>query len=346
MTVYPAIAYPALDVPGDYFRVRFSGIACRTPIRINRRQKLMIRMLGNVMRATHEQLRSEMFESRINPFMAAAYKRLPVVIGVGDAIYRLKKTTRADGRFEESILIPSSIIESAEGATSPDTNKGGTRTINFDVLSSDHESTFGKGKIFLMPRHGVSVISDIDDTIKDSKVGDRRELLANTFLREFRSVDGMADVYRNWESLGASFHYVSSSPWQLYEALKAINTDLGFPDGSMHLRNFRLRDQILNRFIIRKNEKASEILKLVQAMPEREFILIGDSGEKDPRIYRKICKRFPNQVRGVFIRSVAHRPFEDKQSDKLAKSLPNGVVASFSSASELEKTASELLADL
>jgi phosphatidate phosphatase APP1 len=33
---------------------------------------------------------------------------------------------------------------------------------------------------------GVSVISDIDDTVKTSNVVDRSDLLANTFLRPFQ----------------------------------------------------------------------------------------------------------------------------------------------------------------
>ena len=39
-----------------------------------------------------------------------------------------------------------------------------------------------KGESQLIPRQGLSVISDIDDTIKDSHVTDKSELLKNTFL--------------------------------------------------------------------------------------------------------------------------------------------------------------------
>ena len=38
--------------------------------------------------------------------------------------------------------------------------------------------------------------------------------------------------------------------------------------------------------------------------PWRRFILIGDSGEKDPQLYGSICRRFPDQVLRVFIRDV------------------------------------------
>lgn len=83
------------------------------------------------------------------------------------------------------------------------------------------------GEIQLLGCCGVSVISDIDDTIKISEVADRRALLANTFVREFRPVPGMPELYRRWAASGTAFHYVSSSTWQLYPALAAFLDDEG-----------------------------------------------------------------------------------------------------------------------
>jgi len=176
------------------------------------------------------------------------------------------------------------------------------------------------GKVLLYPRRGLSIVSDIDDTIKDSQVGDRKELLANTFLRKFRSIEGMADLYSDWAGQGAAFHYVSSSPWQLLEALKSFSDEDGFPNGSMHLRNFRLRDQLLRKLVLRRNGKIIAIRNLLQALPERDFVLIGDSGEKDPKIYRKICKQYPGRVKAVFIRDLDHRRFEASQACSLDSS--------------------------
>ncbi len=39
---------------------------------------------------------------------------------------------------------------------------------------------------------GLCVVSDIDDTIKHTQVRQRREMLLNTFAREFTAVPGMA----------------------------------------------------------------------------------------------------------------------------------------------------------
>jgi phosphatidate phosphatase APP1 len=201
--------------------------------------------------------------------------------------------------------------------------------------------------IRLLPPTGLSVISDIDDTIKETTVTNRRELLQNTFLRDFKYVEGMADVYQNWHRAGAEFHYVSSSPWQLFESLSRLQADGGFPMGTMHLRNFRLRDQLFKKvLIIRRKGKASEIKRLLKNLPNRKFILVGDSGEKDPEIYRKILVRFPSQVEGVFIREVINRPLAKDQVRKLNKHAGNGVWAAFSTPEMLEKRAEDVISQL
>ncbi len=63
------------------------------------------------------------------------------------------------------------------------------------VLGVGDSRTF-TGRVHLIASHGVSVISDIDDTIKHSQVTDKSELLQNTFLREFRAVEGMPELYQ------------------------------------------------------------------------------------------------------------------------------------------------------
>jgi len=54
-----------------------------------------------------------------------------------------------------------------------------------------------------VPEEGVSVVTDMDDTIKDTHVLDRKEMLKNTFVRPFVAVAGMPELYRSWkEALG------------------------------------------------------------------------------------------------------------------------------------------------
>lgn len=335
LTVYPAIGYP---VDGDTWRVSVSGFAWHAPDEFNRRQKMMIGMLRNVMGVTNEALQTPTFEKRINRFMAAACVKLPLEIRVGGAKFPVQKKTGKNGSFEEVFHIPAQDLLAARDEQSNEKVPVAT----FELASPEFEQPLAVAKIFLYAATGVSVVSDIDDTIKDSQVGDRKELLANTFLREFRSIEGMADLYQAWEAHGASFHYVSSSPWQLYDALRQFGEDAGFPSGTMHLRSFRLRDHLLRKIVLRRNGKVLAIRKLLQALPQRKFILIGDSGEKDPKIYRKVCRQFPEQVKAVFIRDLDHKPFEQDRATKIARAIPEGICAGFDTAEVLGELAAPL----
>jgi phosphatidate phosphatase APP1 len=127
----------------------------------------------------------------------------------------------------------------------------------------------GKATIQLIPRRGLSIISDIDDTVKvciliskgswllifgltklffprrnlqltGVTIG-KRTVLINVFLRESAAVPGMPECYQAWRDRGAPIHYVSNSPWQLVPTLSEFFQKTGLPMGSMHLKTFQMR---------------------------------------------------------------------------------------------------------
>lgn len=192
--------------------------------------------------------------------------------------------------------------------------QGSTAWLTFKVVSEGHQ---GSGEVRLIDPEGVSVISDIDDTIKVTIVpGDKDEVMRRTLCREFEPAAGMAKMYKdNWGD--AAFHYVSGGPWQLYRPLRAFLTEEenGFPRGSFHLtyhpKNFLAEDtrEILIDSIVGSlgntfNHKVKEIRKLMQRFPRRSFVLVGDSGEVDPEVYRQIKDEFGAQVKEIWIRDV------------------------------------------
>ena len=332
LLAYPGFGYPTED---GQWRIHIAGVAWQEPVVFSMRQRMMIRMLGGVMKATPDELKCATFQDRITPFMAEADHRQSIIAEINGRSFRLQKKTRKNGHFSDFILIDRAKAESMISG-----DGFGNRILSFQVVADHPKSKPVSGLIYLLDRTGTSVVSDIDDTIKVSAVGDRKELLNNTFLRDFRSVEGMADVYRQWST--ASFHYVSSSPWQLFESLHQMNVSHQFPPGTMHLRNFRLRDQLLKKVIIRRQGKATAIRFLMKNLPERKFILIGDSGEKDPEIYRKVFRKFPDRVKALLIRDIEQRPLEDERIRKLCDTIPNGVFAKFRDAEELSKLADRL----
>jgi phosphatidate phosphatase APP1 len=188
----------------------------------------------------------------------------------------------------------------------------------------------------LIEPQGLSVISDIDDTLKHSHVICKRTLLTNTFLRPFETIPGMASVFRRWWAAGAAFHYVSSSPWQLYEHLAHHLAVEGFPTGSFHLRHFRLRDHLMRRLMLmRRSGKLSVIRRIVRRFPERRFLLVGDSGEHDPEIYGALARRHSRQIAGIFIREIDRQQSHERRFAKAFRDVDPALVTLYRDAGEL-----------
>jgi phosphatidate phosphatase APP1 len=133
----------------------------------------------------------------------------------------------------------------------------------------------------------------------------------------------MAAAYRRWADSGAQFHFVSSSPWQLYEPLSQFLRDAGFPDATFHLKRFRIKDRsFLNLFVDPVESKQQAMVPLVEAYPQRQFVLVGDSGEKDPEVYGMLARRFPQRIAKIYIRNVTNEPADSARYRQAFEGLP------------------------
>jgi len=199
-----------------------------------------------------------------------------------------------------------------------------------------------KGRVQMIAPKGLSVVSDIDDTIKFSNVLDKRELIRNTFTRKFKPIEGMAEVYRDWETKGAVFHYVSGSPWQLYEPLADFAKHENFPDGSFHLRKLRVKDRSILAFLDPPEDfKIATIEPILKAFPERRFILVGDSGERDPEAYGELARRRPNQVAKIAIRNITDAKLGDERMKDASQNVAPERVLLLRDAEELKQVGVE-----
>ncbi|GAA4277059.1 App1 family protein [Aquimarina mytili] len=164
------------------------------------------------------------------------------------------------------------------------------------------------------------IISDIDDTILHTGVASffKWRVIANTIFKNFdkrTAIEGTVKFYKKLH-LGKSnapvnpFFYVSNSPWNLYDYLSAFFRKNHFPKGPILLRDFRTPFDKTPKPKI--PHKQSEILNLLKMYPDMNFILIGDSGEKDADIYTKIAKEQPGRILAIYLRSVNHRRKEKR----------------------------------
>jgi phosphatidate phosphatase APP1 len=205
------------------------------------------------------------------------------------------------------------------------------------VLRAKDKRVFS-GELCLCNETGVTVISDIDDTIKLTQVSDRRATLRHTFLEPFQPVPGMAEAYHGWaQQCGAQFFYVSASPWQLFSPLDAFLRTNGFPSGAFYLKKFRWKDEsALSLFDSPEKYKPTIIEPLLQQFPKRNFVLVGDSGERDPEIYGVLAREHPDQIKRILIRDVTGEEAASERYKSAFRDLPPGLWKIFRDAAEIK----------
>jgi len=172
------------------------------------------------------------------------------------------------------------------------------RVLASDKLSATEEVRITESK-------GVSMISDIDDTIKHSGISNgAREIFRNAFIRDLGdlTIEGVKEWYSTMADLGVQFHYVSNSPWQLYPVLVSYFAGAGLPKGSFHLKQYT--GMLQGIFEPVAERKKGTLETILNDFPERCFILAGDSGEADLELYTDIVLANPGRILGVFIRDV------------------------------------------
>jgi hypothetical protein len=259
------------------------------------------------------------FKERARAFLVDNERNKTIHIRLGEDVFRAGKSG-PNGHFSSDVVLSSEQVAAIRGAT-----KDESGSLRFTaVVPADDRREFA-GQAALIEPEGLSVISDVDDTIKISEVANRRELLANTFLRDYKPVDGMPELYRRWEKVGARFHYVSASPWQLYEPMAEFLAAEKFPRGSLHMKMFRLHDRsALNLLGAQHKYKPEVIDKILTDFPQRRFVLVGDSGEQDPEIYGELARRHPEQVVRILIRHVGATEGSEVRYKAAFREIPRG----------------------
>lgn len=238
------------------------------------------------------------FRERAYGFLVDHPRKLEIDISLGSEIRGLASTKR-NGHYRGSLTfrltqdLPA--LKTAHGS----------RKLMIQARRPD-EGLISTGVIHLPEERGLSVITDIDDTIKFTNVSNRHELLANTFLRNFRCIEGMPGLFQRLAREHVCFHYISATPWQLYPAIVRFLSEHQFPEGSIHLRKFALKDATILKKIFPAHKKKRKVIEnLIARFPERKFLLLGDTGEKDPEIYGEIARKYPSQVLGLCLRNVS-----------------------------------------
>ncbi len=287
---------------------------------------LLRRAIGLEKRASE----TEAFRERARLFLVDNERGKRVPVRFGERELRLR-ASRPNGHFTDTGRLG---VVDAEKVS--DTMAGGHQLRVETILRPGDARRF-VGRIHLLPRDGLSVVSDIDDTIKISEVLDRDALLRNTFLEPYAAVDGMPRLYKDLAKGGASFHYVSNSPWQLYQPLDEWARQAGFPLGTYHLRHFRWKDSSFVRFVASSgSHKKTTIEALMRTYPQRRFLLVGDCGEQDPEIYGDLARRHPGQIVMILLREVRAEGTNSERLETALREVPHQKWRVFTTPGEID----------
>ncbi|HRO13205.1 phosphatase domain-containing protein, partial [Amaricoccus sp.] len=154
------------------------------------------------------------------------------------------------------------------------------------------------------------VISDIDDTVMHTGVANKAAMLWHLFVADAASrtvFPGVAALYRalHGGAGGGEMNpilYVSRAPWGIYEVLEEFFQRHDIPVGPiLFLREWGLswKHPLPRRAVDHKRHLIEAMMRLYD---DRPVVLIGDSGQRDPEIYREIVAAHPGRVRAVYIR--------------------------------------------
>jgi phosphatidate phosphatase APP1 len=181
-----------------------------------------------------------------------------------------------------------------------------------DRLPHDGAEVRATGHV-LVPRDSAEfgIVSDMDDTVIRTEATRLLRMLKRTLLENARMrlpFAGVAAFYRalhEGRSGGAEnpIFYVSSSPWNLYPLLTEFLELQQIPVGPLMLRDWGISE----RGVLPTSHgehKLGAIRQIFDCYAELPFILIGDSGQEDPEIYRDVVHTYRGRVLAIYIRNV------------------------------------------
>ena len=181
-----------------------------------------------------------------------------------------------------------------------------------------------KGKILIPPETAkFGIISDLDDTVIKTNVVSKTKMILTTILSNEHTrspFEGVAEFYTALQK-GASgvennpIFYVSSSPWNLYGLLIEFLKKQKIPLGPLFLKDFGTHTVF--QASEHQTHKLENIRKVLEMYPQMPFVLIGDDGEQDPEIYRRIVHEYPQKIRQIYIRKTGEEPENADEIEKL-----------------------------
>lgn len=202
-----------------------------------------------------------------------------------------------------------------------------------DEVVEDQGTVEAIGKVFEIQENAeFLVVSDIDDTVIVShstrfwkKI--RLMLFKNALTRS--PFEGVAAFYRALHTPRGKpermIFYVSGSEWNLHDLLVDFFEFRNIPRGPLLLSDTKTKIFKLLAAGNTFQHKTVRIRELFEFYHDHEFILIGDSGQRDPEIYLRILKMFPSRVKAIYIRHIGKKNWNKRYEDLIEEAAKMNV---------------------
>ncbi|KAJ6781886.1 hypothetical protein PWT90_09927 [Aphanocladium album] len=218
--------------------------------------------------------------------------------------------TTAEGDFDVFVHLRNESTKTSSNDTSGYLLPGNATTMiqTLDMFTNGTDT--GNATAYLVPPEGVTVVSDIDDILRVTKIYKPKEGLLNTFARPFTAWMNMPDIYSNWSTSGISslhFHYLTTTPEQGTRPYMDFIFKT-YPGGSFDTRP-------LNFTNVKETLQIRRYLldRLFQTFPKRKFVLVADTSNADVmKAYPAMYKDYPGQVSCILLRNTTATESDDK----------------------------------
>ncbi|TKA21817.1 hypothetical protein B0A50_08579 [Salinomyces thailandicus] len=214
--------------------------------------------------------------------------------------------TQATGGEQDVTLPYNTTLEGDFDAFVPIDQNGlmsGNETQEIQRLNTHVQgATLGNSTAYLVPPQGLTVISDIDDILRVTKIYEPEQGLLNSFARPFTAWMNMPSIYSNWSTSlpNLHFHYLTTTPEQVTRNYMQF-IYATYPGGSFDTRPLNFSD-ISATLSIRK----FLLNKIFETYPQRKFVLVADTSNSDVmRAYPQMAKQFKGQVQCILLRNTS-----------------------------------------
>lgn len=177
-------------------------------------------------------------------------------------------------------------------------------------LQIENNPTPQELKLPIMIEKALGIISDFDDTLIISDVTNKLKLSYNIFTKNHTQrtpVKGMKERFekllsQNPTDYPTPLFILTGSPLQLFNSIENFLRYHAFPQAQIIAK--KIHGNNTDPLFDQLSYKTTQIEQLFTLFPHMQWILFGDSGEKDAQVYKAIAQKYPHKVHAYYIRDV------------------------------------------